>query len=167
MSKKTLEQLIEPVVDSLGYETVRILLSGNVRQTLQVMIDFPDGSHDITVDDCAKVSRAISKVLDEDDPLEGQYSLEVSSPGIDRPLTKPAHFNRFKNYEARIETQEAVDSRKRFKGILLGADAKNNVHINMDNKEYTIAFSNISKAKLVLTEALLEKYEAKQENIEL
>ncbi len=92
---------------------------------------------------------------------------KVSSPGIDRPLTKPAHFNRFKNYEARIETQEAVDSRKRFKGILLGADAKNNVHINMDNKEYTIAFSNISKAKLVLTDALLEKYEAKQENIEL
>lgn len=162
MSKISLENIIEPVIDGLGYETIRILLSGNVRQTLQVMIDVKDGSRDITVEDCATVSRALSKVLDEKDPIKNEYSLEVSSPGIDRPLTKPHHFKRFKGYEAKIETIEAVENRKRFKGEILDVDSKNNVRISMDEKEYKIAFNNIAKAKLVLTDELLAEYEAQQ-----
>ena len=158
-----LEKIIEPVVSSLGYETVRVLLSGQVRQTLQVMIDVEDASREITVEDCAKVSRALSKVLDEKDPIKNEYSLEVSSPGIDRPLTKPKHFERFKGYEAKIETVDSVENRKRFKGILVDVDTQNNVHINMDGKEYIVAFNNIAKAKLVLTDELLAKYEATQE----
>ena len=159
MAKTTLEKMIEPVVENLGYECVRIMLSGNVRQTLQIMIDIEDGSREITVDDCAKVSRALSKVLDEKDPIKNEYNLEVSSPGIDRPLTKPHHFERFKNDEAKIETIEAVDARKRIRGKILGLDSQNNVHIDMDGKEYVIAFDNIAKAKLVLTNELLAAYE--------
>jgi len=159
MAKSKLEKIVEPVAEDLGYEVVRVLLSGNVRQTLQVMIDVKDGSRSVTVDDCAKVSRKLSKVLDEENPIENEYTLEVSSPGIDRPLTKPHHFERFKSNEVRLETIEAVDGRKRIKGVLLGIDASNNVHINMDSKEYVVAFSNISKAKLVLTDELLQKYE--------
>ena len=162
MSKISLENIIEPVIDGLGYETIRILLSGNVRQTLQVMIDIKDGSRDITVEDCATVSRALSKVLDEKDPIKNEYSLEVSSPGIDRPLRKPHHFKLFKGYEAKIETIEAVENRKRFKGEILDVDSKNNVRISMDEKEYKIAFNNIAKAKLVLTDELLAEYEAQQ-----
>ena len=161
-----LESIITPVVEALGYEPIRILLSGNVRQTLQVMIDVKDGSREINVEDCATVSRALSKVLDEKDPIKNEYSLEVSSPGIDRPLTKPHHFERFKNYEVKLETIEAVEARKRFKGELLGLDKQNNVHINMDGKEYAIAFDNIAKAKLILTDDLLAKYEAVEENVE-
>jgi len=155
MVKNTLNGIIEPVVEGLGYETIRILLSGQVRQTLQVMIDVKDGSRDVTVEDCAKVSRAVSKVLDEKDPIENEYTLEVSSPGIDRPLTKPHHFVRFTGYEAKVETTEAVDGRKRIKGVIQNVDAQNNVHILMDDKEYVVAFDNISKAKLVLTDSLL------------
>ncbi len=162
MTKTALEKIIEPVVEGLGYEPIRILLSGNVRQTLQVMIDVKDGSRNIDVEDCATVSRALSKVLDEKDPIKNEYSLEVSSPGIDRPLTKPHHFERFKGNEAKIETIEPVENRKRFKGEILGVDSKNNIRISMDEKEYKIAFNNIAKAKLVLTDELLAEYEAEQ-----
>lgn len=162
MAKSKLENIVEPVVEALGYEVVRVLLSGNVRQTLQVMIDMADGSRPVTVDDCAKVSRKLSKVLDETNPIENEYTLEVSSPGIDRPLTKPHHFKRFEGSVVRLETIEAVDGRKRIKGVLLNKDASNNVHINMDGKEYVVAFDNILKAKLVLTDELLAKYENEQ-----
>lgn len=160
MEENGLTLIIDPVLDSLGFETVRVLLTGNVRKTLQVMIDLKDGSREVTVDDCALASRAISKILDEKDPIKEQYTLEVSSPGIDRPLTKPAHFARFKNSEIKIETKTIVDERKRIKGTLLGIDEKNNVRILMDNKEYVVAFDNILKAKIVLTDELLEKYQA-------
>lgn len=158
-----LEKIIEPVVDNLGYETVRVMLSGNVRQTLQVMIDVKDANKNVTVEDCACVSRALSKVLDEENPIENEYTLEVSSPGIDRPLTKFEHFERFVGYEAKIETKEAVENRKRFKGVILKTDKAQNVHIDMDAKEYVVAFDNILKAKLVLTDALLEQYEQEQD----
>ena len=150
----TLENIITPVVEGLGYEPIRILLSGNVRQTLQVMIDIKDGSRDINVADCATVSRALSKVLDEKDPIKNEYSLEVSSPGIDRPLTKPHHFARFEGYEAKLETIDTVDSRKRFKGKLLGVDG-NVVQIDFEGQKQNIDFSIINKAKLVLTDELV------------
>ena len=134
--------------------------------TLQVMIDRKDGK-EITVDDCAKVSRALSEVLDEKDPIENQYSLEVSSPGIDRPLTKPAHFERFSGYEAKIETSEEIEGRKRFKGKITALDKDNNIHFDMDGTEYVIPFDAISKAKIVITDELLKQYEEAQEVTEL
>ena len=163
MPQKDLNELIEPLLLKLGYETVRVLLTGNVRKTLQVMIDVKDGSREINVDDCALASRALSKMLDEEDPISGQYTLEVSSPGIDRPLTKPHHFARFTGYEIKLETKKEVDNRKRIKGILSSIDAQNNVHVMMDEKEYIVSFDNILKAKVVLTDELLEQYQA--ENI--
>ena len=158
---------MEPIIDDLGYETVRILTIGQVNPTLQVMIDVKDGSRDITVDDCAKVSRALSAVLDEKDPIKDKYSLEVSSPGLDRPLTKPEHFARFVGYTAKVETINEVDKRKRIKGEILSLDENNNVHMDMDGKEFVIAFDNIAKAKIVITDELLARYQEEQDAIEL
>lgn len=167
MQKHYLQDMLEPVIANLGYETVRIMTIGQVNPTLQVMIDVPDGSREINVDDCAKVSRALSAVLDEKDPIKDKYSLEVSSPGLDRPLTKPEHFARFKGYTAKVETLAEVDKRKRIKGVILGLDENNNVHIDMDGKEFVVAFDNIAKAKIVITDELWEQYQAQQEAVEL
>lgn len=167
MQKHYLQDMLEPVIANLGYETVRIMTIGQVNPTLQVMIDVPDGSREINVDDCAKVSRALSVVLDEKDPIKDKYSLEVSSPGLDRPLTKPEHFVRFKGYTAKVETINEVDKRKRIKGVILGLDENNNVHIDMDGKEFVVEFDNIAKAKIVITDELWEQYQAQQEAVEL
>lgn len=154
-TKHPLQDLLEPVITGLGYEVVRILTIGQKNPTLQIMIDRLDGK-DITVEDCATVSRTISTVLDEKDPIKDQYSLEVSSPGLDRPLTKIEHFKRFSGYEARIETAVEVEKRKRFKGVLGNVDEQNRVHIDVDGTDYAIAFDDISKAKLILTDELLQ-----------
>lgn len=154
-TKHPLQDLLEPVITGLGYEVVRILTIGQKNPTLQIMIDRLDGK-DITVEDCATVSRAVSAVLDEKDPIKDQYSLEVSSPGLDRPLTKIEHFKRFSGYEARIETAVEVKKRKRFKGVLGNVDEQNRVHIDVDGTDYAIAFDDISKAKLILTDELLQ-----------
>ncbi len=154
-TKHPLQDLLEPVITDLGYEVVRILTIGQKNPTLQIMIDRLDGK-DITVEDCATVSRAVSAVLDEKDPIKDQYSLEVSSPGLDRPLTKIEHFKRFSGYEARIETAVEVEKRKRFKGVLGNVDEQNRVHIDVDGTDYAIAFDDISKAKLILTDELLQ-----------
>lgn len=167
MQKHYLQDMLEPVIANLGYETVRIMTIGQVNPTLQVMIDVLDGSREINVDDCTKVSRALSAVLDEKDPIKDKYSLEVSSPGLDRPLTKPEHFVRFKGYTAKVETINEVDKRKRIKGVILGLDENNNVHIDMDGKEFVVAFDNIAKAKIVITDELWEQYQAQQEAVEL
>ena len=167
MQKHYLQDMLEPVIANLGYETVRIMTIGQVNPTLQVMIDVPDGSREINVDDCAKVSRALSAVLDEKDPIKDKYSLEVSSPGLDRPLTKPEHFVRFKGYTAKVETLAEVDKRKRIKGVILGLDENNNVHIDMDGIAFVVAFDNIAKAKIVITDELWEQYQAQQEAVEL
>lgn len=153
--KHPLQDLLEPVITNLNYEVVRILTIGQKNPTLQIMIDRLDGK-DITVDDCATVSRVVSVLLDEKDPIKDQYSLEVSSPGLDRPLTKLEHFKRFAGNEARIETSVEVEKRKRFKGCLQGVDDQNRVHIDMDGTDYAIAFDDISKAKLILTDELLQ-----------
>ena len=149
-----LQTLLEPIVSQLGYELVRVLTIGQKNPTLQIMIDRLDGAN-ITVDDCATVSRAVSDILDEKDPIEGQYSLEVSSPGLDRPLTKLEHFQRYNDYEAKIETSCEVEGRKRFKGKLSGVESNGLVHINMNDQDYAIPFADINKAKLVITDELL------------
>jgi len=149
-----LQNLLEPEITKLGYELVRILTIGQKNPTLQIMIDRLDGNN-IIVEDCAKVSRKISEILDEKDPIDGQYSLEVSSPGLDRPLTKIEHFQRFAGYEAKIETSVEVEGRKRFKGTLGNTDSNGIIHIEMNGTEYQIAFADINKAKLIITDELL------------
>lgn len=155
--KHPLQELLEPVISGLGYETVRIMTIGQANPTLQIMIDKLDGS-DIVVEDCAKVSRGLSEILDEKDPISGKYNLEVSSPGLDRPLTKPEHFKRFAGNEAKVETDELVGNRKRFKGVIRSIDEQNQIHLEMDGEEYAIPFDAVSKAKIVITDELLQKY---------
>ena len=165
MQKHFLQDLIEPVVTKAGYELVRVMSIGQVNQTLQVMIDTLDGS-DITVDDCAKVSRLLSDVLDEKDPIAEKYSLEVSSPGLDRPLTKLEHFKRYVGYEIKLETEDKVDNRKRFKGKITEV-VNNNVVLTMEDAQYTIPFDLIAKAKLVVTDELWEEYQSAHEAVEI
>ena len=165
MQKHYLQDLIEPVVTKAGYELVRVMSIGQVNQTLQVMIDKLDGT-DITVDDCAKVSRLLSDMLDEKDPIADKYSLEVSSPGLDRPLTKIEHFKRYKGYEVKLETEEKVENRKRFKGKITEV-ADNNVILAAEEATYTIPFDLIAKAKLVITDELWEEYQSAHEAVEI
>ncbi|MBR1398784.1 MAG: ribosome maturation factor RimP [Alphaproteobacteria bacterium] len=166
MQKHYLQDMIEPVVEELGYELVRVMTIGQANPTLQVMIDVKDTSRDITVDDCATVSRALSDLLDEKDPIKERYSLEVSSPGLDRPLTKPAHFKRYEGYLAKVETEEKIENRKRFKGKIIRADEQN-VVVDMENVEYTIPYSAVAKAKLVITDELWEEYQSAHEAVEI
>ena len=165
MQKHYLQDMIEPVVEKEGFELVRVMTIGQANPTLQVMIDTLDGS-DVTVDDCAKVSHALSDVLDEKDPIKDRYSLEVSSPGLDRPLTKLQHFVRWKGYEAKIETEDKVENRKRFKGKISEV-ANENIVLTTDDTQYTIPFSLINKAKLVVTDELWEEYMAAHQAAEL
>ena len=165
-NKHPLEDMLTPVINQLGFDVVRILTIGQKNPTLQIMIERKDRT-DIVVDDCAMVSRAVSDILDEKDPIKDQYNLEVSSPGLDRPLTKAEHFQRFAGYEAKIETSVEVDARKRFKGRILSLDDKENIHFDMDGKEWVIPFEAVSKAKLLITDELLAKYAENHPEIEL
>ena len=138
----------------MGFELVRVQLYGGGRPRLQVMAEPADPNRPMTVEDCAEISHAISAVLDVADPIAGSYVLEVSSPGIDRPLVKLADFARFAGFEARVETREAVDGRRRFRGLLRGVRGER-VLLAVDGEEIEIPFALIQRAKLVLTEALL------------
>lgn len=149
--------MFEPVFAKMGYDIVRIMVSGGEkRKTLQVMAERRDGAP-MTVDDCADLSRAISPILDEEDPIEGNYSLEVSSPGVDRPLVKPADYERFKGFEAKIETSVLLNGRKRFSGRLRGTES-DTVIMDFGGEEVRIPFSDIAKAKLILTDELIEAF---------
>lgn len=158
MQKHYLSDIIEPVVTNLGFETVRILTVGEANPVIQIMIEHKDYTKEITVDDCATVSRAISSIFDEKDPIDGKYVLEVSSPGIDRPLTKLEHFTRYKGYLIKLETIDAVEKRKRFKGVIEDVSSNNEVLLKIDDVTYNIAFDNISKAKIILTDELWAEY---------
>ena len=160
-NKHPLHNMIEPIVKKLGFELVRILTIGNVNPTLQIMIERIDRK-DIVVDDCATVSRAISAVLDEKDPISGKYTLEVSSPGLDRPLTSLENFERFSNFEAKIETDTPIENRKRFKGRILRVENEN-IIFYMDDKEWVIPYSAVSKAKLLLTDELIASVQAEEQ----
>ena len=146
--------LIDPVLTDMGFELVRIRVMGGKSPTLQIMAQRPDGT--IEVDDCAAISTAVSALLDVEDPIAEAYTLEVSSPGIDRPLTRLADFDRWTGHEARIETEELIDGRRRFKGQLAGTEG-DEVLIALDDSDVTIGlkFDWISDAKLVLTDDLI------------
>ena len=112
---RRMAEILTPVIEDMGFEVVRIRLMGGKSNTLQIMVERPNGG--IEVDECALVSTAVSAVLDVEDPLEDPYALEVSSPGIDRPLTRLKDFENWEGYEARVETTEMIDGRRRFRGL--------------------------------------------------
>lgn len=151
-----LAQIVTPVIEGLGFELVRLRLMAGKTRTLQIMADRPEGG--IEVQDCADISTAVSAVLDVDDPLEDAYTLEVSSPGIDRPLTRLKDFATWEGYEARIETTELIDGRRRFKGVLAGVE-ENEVLIEIEESGETLTiglqFDWLSDAKLILTDELI------------
>ena len=147
-------ELITDTVGAMGYDIVRIaLMGGRSRTVLQIMIE-PVAERTLTVDDCAAVSRAVSALLEQTDPVGGPYALEVTSPGIDRPLTRPKDFERFAGLEARVETDRPIDGRKRFRGRLLGREG-DSVRIALPEGQVSIAVADIRRAKLVLTDELL------------
>lgn len=151
--------LIAPALEDMGFGLVRArLMGGDTRRTLQIMIDRLD-ERGLSVEDCADASRALSAVLDVEDPITEAYTLEVSSPGIDRPLTRPRDFERFAGHEAKIELAELLDGRRRFRGILGGIEDET-VWVDTDTERFGIPFAAIGDAKLVLTDALLEAHRA-------
>ena len=144
--------IITPVIEDLGFELVRVRLMSGKATTLQIMAERPEGG--IEVDQCAEISTAIGATLDVEDPIIDEYTLEVSSPGIDRPLTRLKDFATFEGYEAKIETTELIDGRRRFKGQLAGVEG-NDVLINIEEGTVGLNFDWLSDAKLVLTDELI------------
>jgi ribosome maturation factor RimP len=149
-----LEPIIAPVVEAAGYRLVRLRLMGGKRKTLQVMAEREDGG--MNVDDCMALSRALSEFLEREDPMEGDYELEVSSPGIDRPLTRLADFARWSGHEAKIELVAPQDGRKRLRVLLLGLDG-NDVVMDLAGQRLKLPFRAIAEAKLVLTDKLIQE----------
>jgi ribosome maturation factor RimP len=153
-------ELIEPTLRDMGFELVRVLVGGGRQPTLQVMAERSDLTT-MTLDDCAAISHALSPLLDVADPLPQAYRLEVTSPGIDRPLVRPADFARFAGFEVRIETELPIDGRRRFQGRLLGLD-EGKVRLRFAEREVVIEFVAIKKAKLVVTDDLLQAHQAER-----
>jgi len=149
---RRLAEIITPVIEGLGFELVRVRLMGGKYRILQIMADRPEGG--IVVDDCARISTAVSAVLDVEDPIEDNYTLEVSSPGIDRPLTRLKDFDTWAGYEARLETFELIDGRRRFKGTLAGTEG-DEVLIEIEEGTIGLKFDWLSDAKLLLTDDLI------------
>jgi ribosome maturation factor RimP len=153
---RRLADIVGPVIEGLGFELVRIRLMGGKTRILQIMADRPEGG--IDVDDCATISTAVSAVLDVEDPVEDNYVLEVSSPGIDRPLTRLKDFEMWQGWEARLETSELIDGRRRFKGTVAGTEGEEVlITITEAGQELTIGlqFDWLSDAKLILTDDLI------------
>jgi ribosome maturation factor RimP len=153
---RRLAEIITPTIEGLGFELVRVRLMGGKTATLQIMADRPEGG--IIVDECARISTAVSAVLDVEDPIADNYHLEVSSPGIDRPLTRLKDFDMWADYEARVETTELIDGRRRFKGTLRGTEGDEVlIEIEEGGEPLTIGlqFEWMSDAKLILTDDLI------------
>lgn len=150
--------LLDPVAEATGYDIVRVrLMGGEQQRRLQVMAERPSDG-DMNVEDCARLSRALSEVLDAADPITGEYVLEVSSPGVDRPLTRLKDFETYAGYEARLELDRLAEGRKRFRGQLVGVDG-DSISIDLEGEEHTalIPFAWIIDAKLVLTDQLMKR----------
>jgi len=150
--------IAEPVVEDLGYRLVRVKVSGADGCTVQIMAERPDGS--MAVDDCEAVSRALSPVLDVADPIDRGYRLEVSSPGIDRPLVRKSDFDRYAGHLVRVEMEMPVNGRKRFRGVLAGtvgdaARLRRDAVAEGEDPEVLLPIAEMSEAKLVLTDELL------------
>ncbi|WCL54237.1 ribosome maturation factor RimP [Gimibacter soli] len=151
--------LIAPTVEALGFELVRVTYGGGRKPTLQIMAERPDGS--MGVDDCAIISREVSALLDVEDPLPGEYLLEVSSPGIDRPLTRRKDFERWMGFDAKVELMEQIDGRRRFRGKLVSLAGDTLTLDTEDEGKVELDYGQIGKAKLVLTDELLKAVQKK------
>ena len=154
---RRLAEIVSPVIEDLGFELVRLRLQGGHNRLLQIMADRPGAGSSgggIEVDDCAAISTAVSATLDVEDPIEDAYTLEVSSPGIDRPLTRLKDFDVWEGYEARLETLELIDGRRRFKGTLAGTEG-DEVLVEIEEGTIGLRFEWLSDAKLILTEELI------------
>jgi ribosome maturation factor RimP len=147
--------LIEPTASELGYRIVRVRLSGQRRKRLQIMAErAADGQ--MSVDDCSRLSRALSPVFDLEDPIQGEYDLEISSPGIDRPLMRIEDFERFTGHEAKLETAQMIDGRRRWKGAIKGVEG-DVIVLATEQGEARLSFPQLSDARLVLTDKLIEE----------
>lgn len=149
---RRIAEIVTPVVEDMGFEVVRVRLMSGKDHILQIMVQQPDGT--IEVNQCADVSTALSAVLDVEDPIMDEYSLEVSSPGIDRPLTRLKDFDQWKGFEAKIETEQLIDGRRRFKGELAGTE-DDEILVTIEEGTIGLKFDWLSDAKLVLTDELI------------
>lgn len=157
---ETIQTAITPALTDMGYELVRIAIIGNDMKTVQIMAERVD-RQDMTVDDCEKISQTASALLDVADPFQGRWVLEVSSPGIDRPLVKPADYDRFKGQEAKIELNTDIDGRKRFKGVIDGIQG-DIVTILFEGEKISFPFHDIAKAKLTFKDETLDNKKGKK-----
>jgi ribosome maturation factor RimP len=151
-------ELLDPVAEAAGYAIVRLRLMGGAEtRRLQIMAE-RQSDGDMVVEDCARLSRAISEIMDAADPISGEYTLEVSSPGVDRPLTRLADFATFEGHEAKIELDRLAEGRKRFRGDLAGIEG-DQVALDLEGEDETVLvpFAWIVEAKLVLTDALMKR----------
>lgn len=151
---RRLAEITSPVIESMGFELVRVRFMGGRSKTVQIMAERPEGG--IQIDECAEISNAVSAVLDVEDPIGDTYTLEVSSPGIDRPLTRLKDFAAFEGYEAKLETQEPIDGRRRFKGVLAGTEG-DEVLISIDEGTVGLKLDWLADAKLVLDDRLMDE----------
>ena len=154
--------IAKPIIQDMGFEVIRIRLIDGKSKLIQIMIDSP--KMNITVDDCANISNELSAAIDVEDPYEDAFNLEISSPGIDRPLTRLCDFDQWSGYEAKLETTTAIEGQKRFKGILSGTDG-DEVLIKLDIGTIGLKFNWLSDAKLILTDALIRETLQNQKNI--
>ena len=157
---ETIANTITPALTSLGYELVRVALIGGDVKTVQIMAERLDRQN-MTVDDCEKISQTVSALLDVADPFPGHWVLEVSSPGVDRPLVKLADYERFKGEEAKVELNIDIDGRKRFKGVLKGVQGSV-VTMDFEGKEITFDFADVAKAKLTFKDETLDNKKGKK-----
>ncbi|HVU22429.1 MAG TPA: ribosome maturation factor RimP [Rhizomicrobium sp.] len=161
-----LEPILTPAIEAAGYRLVRLRLMGGKTKTLQIMAERPDGT--MNVEDCAVLSHALLDFIEREEPIEGEYELEVSSPGIDRPLTRLMDYSRYAGHEAKIELVAPIDGRKRFRGQVLGLDGTD-VVMETQGQRVKFPFKGIAEAKLVLTDKLIQedlkaRKNAQQEN---
>lgn len=150
---RRVEKMIEPTLADMGFELVRVQMFGSKRPTLQIMADRTDGSP-MTVEHCAEISHAVSALLEVEDPIRDAYTLEVSSPGIDRPLVRPRDYERFSGYVAKIEVHGLIDGQRRFQGRIAGF-ADGIVRLDTKDGEVELPIGDIQHAKLVMTDELL------------
>ncbi|MBV9783597.1 MAG: ribosome maturation factor RimP [Acidisphaera sp.] len=146
--------IVTPTLAHLGYELVRVMIFGRDRPTVQIMVERADGAP-VGIEDCQRVSEVLGAVIDVEDPMQGAWTLEVSSPGIDRPLTRMKDWNRFSGHRARVDFAEPLDGRRRVTGIVLGADDQVARMRTDDGTELVLPLTNVRRAKLVLTDELI------------
>ena len=155
-------QTIDPSLEAMGYRLVRVVITSGRRPTLQIMAERLD-DRPMTLDDCAQISHNVSALLDVADPIAGAYMLEVSSPGIDRPLVRSQDYDRFSGFEAKIELSRPIDGRKRFRGRLLGT-ARGNVRLATEEGETELPLDTVARAKLVITDDLIAAAQGRAPN---